>query len=358
LTRRWRWLADARAESADARAESLDALAEARAGQAAAEAGRREAEARAHEAARAAEARSRFVAEMSHELRTPLNAVIGFSDIMRARLFGPLTPKYAEYAELIHESGGHLLALINDVLDLSKIEAGRYELHREPIDARDPVAAALRILRVQADEAGVALRGLLPGAPVEAEADPRAIKQIVLNLVSNALKFTPRGGSVTVDLSAHAGDLTLAVVDTGVGIAPEDLERLGRPYEQAGDGRLQGTGLGLSLVRALAGLHGGGMAIESRLGEGAAVTVTLPGPVGQDGTAEGSAAEGNAGAAPPFAVPHPAQEHVMAEQDGPSPSERDPAEGARTPQPPTPAGPVPGLLGDKGDPAEGPRTDS
>ncbi|MDB5454840.1 MAG: two-component sensor histidine kinase [Caulobacter sp.] len=222
--------------------------------------------------------RARFLANMSHELRTPLNAIMGFSDIMRARMFGALSERYGEYAQLIHESGGHLLDLINDVLDMSKIEAERYELTRETFDARDPTTAAMRLLRVQADAAGVALRGVLPPAELPVEADRRALKQIVLNLVSNALKFTPRGGQVTVTLDGHDGIMELVVADTGVGISPEDLERLGRPYEQAGgaDQRSRGTGLGLSLVRAFAQLHGGEMLIESRLGAGTTVSVRLP----------------------------------------------------------------------------------
>jgi len=222
--------------------------------------------------------KSRFLANMSHELRTPLNAIMGFSDIMRARMFGPLPDKYSEYGDLIHESGGHLLDLINDVLDMSKIEAERYQLSREVFDAREAVSAALRLLRVQADGAGVNLRGVLPQAALEVEADRRAIKQIVLNLVSNALKFTPKGGAVTVTAQGYDGDFELVVADTGVGISAEDLDRLGRPYEQAGDPtqRQMGTGLGLSLVRSFAELHGGDMVIESTLGEGTSVTVRLP----------------------------------------------------------------------------------
>jgi cell cycle sensor histidine kinase DivJ len=203
---------------------------------------------------------------------------MGFSDIMRERMFGPLPGKYGEYADLIHDAGAHLLDLINDVLDMSKIEAAKYELVREELDAREPVSAALRLMRLQADDVGVQLRGVLPSQPLDILADRRALKQIVLNLISNALKFTPAGGLVTVSLSALAGALELSVADTGLGIAEADLARLGRPFEQAGDAGQQarGTGLGLSLVRAFAELHGGEMAIESRLGEGTAVTVRLP----------------------------------------------------------------------------------
>jgi cell cycle sensor histidine kinase DivJ len=226
---------------------------------------------------------------MSHELRTPLNAIMGFSDIMRQRLFGPISDRYAEYADLIHESGSHLLELINDVLDMSKIEADRFELAREEFDARDPVSAALRLMRGQADRAGVSLRGALPMEALPANADRRAVKQIAINLLSNALKFTPRGGAVTLTLQGAGETLELIVADTGVGIAPDDLERLGRPFEQAGDPsqKAAGSGLGLSLVRAFAQLHGGEMCIESALGEGATVIVRMP--VLASGTAQSAA---------------------------------------------------------------------
>ncbi len=222
--------------------------------------------------------KSRFLANMSHELRTPLNAIMGFSDIMRQRLFGPLGDRYAEYAELIHESGTHLLELINDVLDMSKIEAERFELSIETFDARDAVSAVLRLMRGQADRSGVNLRGVLPIGPLYADADKRAVKQIALNLISNALKFTPRGGSVTVTVQGAGDMLELVVADTGVGIAQDDLHRLGRPYEQAGDAeqRAAGSGLGLSLVRAFARLHGGEMTVESAVGEGTTVTIRMP----------------------------------------------------------------------------------
>ena len=233
--------------------------------------------ARAEAAARDA-GKSRFLANMSHELRTPLNAVLGFADIMRSRLFGPLPDRYAEYAASIHEAGEHLLNLINDALDVSKIEADRYELSRERIDAREAVSAAVALVRVAADDKGVALQSVLPDAPVMADADRRALQQIALNLLSNAVKFTPAGGAVTATLAGIGPYLELVVADTGVGVAPEDLKRLGRPFEQAGgaDQRAQGTGLGLSLVRSLAELHGGRMSFESTLGEGTAVTVRLP----------------------------------------------------------------------------------
>ena len=222
--------------------------------------------------------KTRFLANMSHELRTPLNAVLGFSDIMRQRIFGPLPDRYGEYAENIHQAGGHLLDLINDVLDVTKIEAERYALTLERFDAREVVSAAMALVRVNADDKGVSLSSVLPGDPVEVSADKRALKQIALNLLSNAVKFTPRGGAITVTVEAIGPYLEVVVADTGVGIAPEDVRRLGRPFEQAGEmeQRRQGTGLGLSLVRAFAELHGGRMSIDSTLGEGTAVTVRLP----------------------------------------------------------------------------------
>ena len=158
------------------------------------------------------------------------------------------------------------------------VEAERFELHREEFDVREAANAVLRLMRGQADRAGVNLRGLLPKDPLEVDADRRAIKQIALNLISNALKFTPKGGAVTLTVQAAGPLLELVVADTGAGISAEDIQRLGRPYEQAGgnDQRSVGTGLGLSLVRSFAELHGGEMVMESRLGEGTTVIVRMP----------------------------------------------------------------------------------
>ena len=225
------------------------------------------------------QAKSEFLANMSHELRTPLNAINGFSEIMVAEMYGPLgDARYKDYARDILVSGQHLLALINDVLDMSKIEAERFELAREDFDARDAIAAVLRLMRGQADRAGISLRGDISAESLEAEADRRAIKQIAFNLISNALKFTPKGGTVTVSAHPVGEVLEIVVADTGVGLSPEDLARIGKPYEQAGDAdqRQAGSGLGLSLVRAFARLHGGEMVMESRLGEGTTVTVRMP----------------------------------------------------------------------------------
>ena len=243
------------------------------------------------EAERQDQGKTRFLANMSHELRTPLNAVLGFADIMKQRLFGPLPDRYAEYADSIHEAGEHLLRLINDVLDLSKIEAERYVLSLERFDAREVVSTAMTLVRLAAEEKGLNLTGVLPAEPTPVNADRRALTQIALNLLSNAVKFTPKGGTVTVTVEAVGPYLELIVADTGVGIAAEDLKRLGRPFEQAGgpEQRAQGTGLGLSLARSLAELHGGRVTIESTLGEGAAVTARLPVAVIERAPVEGGA---------------------------------------------------------------------
>ncbi len=222
--------------------------------------------------------KTQFLASMSHELRTPLNAVIGFSDIMRQQLFGPLSEKYTEYSQLIWESGQHVLDMINDVLDMSKIEARKYDLMLEEFDIREPVSAALRLVRGQAHDKRIDIKSRLPSGPVDITADQRAVKQIALNLLSNAIKFTPRGGAVTLDLRQDGDMVELMITDTGIGIAPDDLGRLGQPYEQAGaaDQKAMGTGLGLSIVKAMAALHKGTMTLDSTLGEGTVVTVRLP----------------------------------------------------------------------------------
>jgi len=223
-------------------------------------------------------AKSRFLAHMSHELRTPLNAIIGFSEVMMHQMFGGIgNPRYREYAELIHESGGHLLELINGVLDMSKIEAGKFDLNEITFDLEAAADQALRIVKLQAERKGVALKtSIAPGAHT-IFADQRAVKQILLNLLANAVKFTPRGGAVWIAAAREGGAIELAVADTGIGIAETDLHRLGQPFEQAGNALSQeGTGLGLALVRALAGLHDGEVRIQSARGEGTVVRVRLP----------------------------------------------------------------------------------
>jgi cell cycle sensor histidine kinase DivJ len=226
----------------------------------------------------ASRAKSRFLAHMSHELRTPLNAIIGFSEVMMHEMFGVLgSPRYLEYSQLIHESGGHLLELINGILDMSKIEAGKFDLNEITFELEALAEQASRLVKLQAERKGVVLKtSIAPGAR-NIFADQRAVKQILLNLLANAVKFTPRGGAVWIVAAREAGAIELAVADTGIGIAETDLQRLGQPFEQAGIAPSQeGTGLGLALVKALAGLHEGEVRIQSARGEGTVVRVRLP----------------------------------------------------------------------------------
>ena len=223
--------------------------------------------------------KSEFLANISHELRTPLNAVIGFSEMMQKNMFGPLgSQKYAEYAEDIHESGRYLLEVINDILDMSKIEAGRLTLDIKPIDAGAIIKDSMRIVSRSAEQRGVALSRIGPEL-VPLSADDRALKQILLNLLSNAVKFTPRGGDVTVGVEFTEQAVRIAIADTGIGIPEEDLHKLGLPFEQVENQFTKshkGTGLGLAISRSLVELHGGHIEIASRVQEGTTVTVHLP----------------------------------------------------------------------------------
>ncbi len=225
-------------------------------------------------------AKTRFLANVSHELRTPLNAIIGFSDMLGAEIFGPLgDPRQREYVELINESGKHLLQVVNDILDMSKIEAGSFDVVTEPFDPAALIESIRSLMVLQAEERGLAFRLDLPPRLPELVADRRACKQILINLVSNAVKFTDRFGTVTLGARVEGGDIAIFVRDTGIGIAEKDIDRLGTPFVQADcgyDRRHEGTGLGLSVVKGLTRLHGGTMKIESRLGEGTCVTVRLP----------------------------------------------------------------------------------
>ena len=225
-------------------------------------------------------AKSRFLANMSHELRTPLNAIIGFSEVMAHEMFGALGgPRYLEYSRLIHESGNHLLELINGILDMSKIEAGKFELSEEVFDLAEVAEASVRFVKLAAERAGVALKLAITPKAQRIFADKRAVKQILVNLLSNGVKFTPRGGEVRIRAGLDARGVELAVSDTGVGISEKDLVRLGKPFEQVEGEHVrakEGTGLGLSLVKALAAMHGGDATIESTLGEGTTVRVRLP----------------------------------------------------------------------------------
>ncbi|HEY7979127.1 MAG TPA: PAS domain-containing sensor histidine kinase [Rhizomicrobium sp.] len=225
-------------------------------------------------------AKSHFLANMSHELRTPLNAVIGFSEVMTHEMFGPVgSPRYLEYARLINESGSHLLALINGILDMSKIEAGKFDLTEEAFDLVEVADQAGQFVKLQADRKGVVLKLGIAADAHTIFADKRAVKQIVMNLLSNGVKFTPRGGEVRVLAMRRANGIEIAVSDTGMGISPEDVKRLGRPFEQVEGAHTrtqEGTGLGLALVKAISAMHGGEAKIESKLGEGTTVRVFLP----------------------------------------------------------------------------------
>ena len=225
-------------------------------------------------------AKSSFLANMSHELRTPLNAIIGFSEVMTHEMFGPVgSPRYLEYSRLIHESGGHLLELINGILDMSKIEAGKFELSEEIFDLEETASACARFVRQPAERAGVALRISVASGARTIFADKRAIKQILVNLLSNGVKFTPRGGEVRIIASLDTRGIEIAVCDSGIGISARDLERLGQPFEQVEGEHVrskEGTGLGLALVKALAAMHGGAATVESALGVGTTVRVRLP----------------------------------------------------------------------------------
>jgi PAS domain S-box-containing protein len=226
--------------------------------------------------------KSRFLANMSHELRTPLNAIIGFSDMLKLEMFGKLgNARYVEYAQLINESGGLLLDLISDILDMSKIEAGKYDLHRERVNVEEIVEQALKLVHGRAEACGLTLlvRIAPEAAGLPLVADSRALKQILLNLLSNAVKFTPAGGQIVIGAAAVEGGIRFHVEDTGRGIAKDHIPRLARAFEQvSSDAELskQGTGLGLALVRSLAELHGGSILIESELGKGTCVSVDLP----------------------------------------------------------------------------------
>lgn len=231
-------------------------------------------------AANLASEKTLFFAGVSHELRTPLNAIIGFSDMMRSRLFGPLPGKYAEYADLIHDSGQHMLDLIGDVLDMSKVEAGKYELHYGAFDIADVVRSSMKMLRPAADAAEVVMDAeIAADNDLIIEADRKAVRQILLNLLSNAVKFTPKGGRITVMANIENDVLNLSVKDNGVGMNSADLSKIGTPYSQADNAQLiksRGTGLGLSLVKNLTDLHKGQFKIDSHPGAGTCVKIQLP----------------------------------------------------------------------------------
>jgi two-component system, cell cycle sensor histidine kinase DivJ len=224
--------------------------------------------------------KTRFLATMSHELRTPLNAIIGFSEmIVQEDVLMIDAARRKEYARLINDSGQHLLSVVNGILDMSKMEAGSFEISPEPFAPRPALINCCNLLALKARDNGIDLVTRAPHDLPMIIGDPRAFKQIVLNLVSNAVKFTERGGTVTVSASVEGARLELRVSDTGVGIGVEDLKRIGDPFFQAGktyQRRHEGTGLGLSIVKSLVALHGGEMMVQSKIDEGTTVIIMLP----------------------------------------------------------------------------------
>jgi len=232
------------------------------------------------EAERVSAYKTAFLRSITHELRTPLNAIVGFSELLQSQALGALgNPKYLEYVEIVRSSGMHLLSLINQLLDLSRIEAGKLELRRDNYDLIDIVRYCVAMVREGAAHGEIKLDMHLPSGPVAVHADLLAARQVVLNLLSNAIKFTRAGGRIDVTVAVDAAQARLTIADTGVGIAAEDVPRLMQPFMQAGDGmtrHFQGSGLGLAIAKALVELHGGGIDLVSELGVGTTVSVTLP----------------------------------------------------------------------------------
>ena len=223
--------------------------------------------------------KSEFLANMSHELRTPLNAVIGFSEVLQQGMVGELNDKQGEYIEYIHKSGSHLLSLINDILDLSKVEAGRMELDLKSFNVPMAIDNALTLVKERATRHGLTLDCTLDPAVAEINADERKFKQVMLNLLSNAVKFTPEGGRITVAARPVTDAVEVSVTDTGIGIAPEDCDAVFEEFRQVGDsveGKAQGTGLGLALTKKFIELHGGRIWLSSTLGKGSTFFFTLP----------------------------------------------------------------------------------
>ena len=226
----------------------------------------------------ASQHKSEFLANMSHELRTPLNAIIGFSEVLTDRMFGELNEKQDEYLKDIYASGTHLLSLINDILDLSKIEAGRMELELTDFDLPTAIENALMLVRERAGRRSIALHTKIDNQIGQIRADERKVRQVVLNLLSNAIKFTPEGGRINVGAVSKDGSVEISVSDTGIGIAPEDQEAVFEEFRQVGTAakKIEGTGLGLTLCRKFVELHGGRIWVKSQEGVGSTFTFSIP----------------------------------------------------------------------------------
>jgi signal transduction histidine kinase len=223
--------------------------------------------------------KSEFLANMSHELRTPLNAIMGFSEVLLERMFGALNEKQAEFVQDILGSGRHLLSLINDILDLSKVEAGRMDLHLAPFNLPLVIEGAVNLVRERAGRHGITLSLAVDDALGEVVADERKVRQVLLNLLANAVKFTPDGGRIEVTAGRKGTGVELAVTDTGIGIAPEDRVAIFEEFRQVGGPpgqKREGTGLGLALAKRFVELHGGTIGVQSAVGQGSTFTVTLP----------------------------------------------------------------------------------
>lgn len=266
-------------ESLFTRYEKIDLVDELSEQKAHAEAARHEAELARHEAEQANLAKSHFLAAASHDLRTPLNAVIGFSEVLQARMFGELNPKQSEYVDDIHSSGQHLLSLINDLLDLAKIESGKLDLDPVRFDVGSAIQDAMTLVREMAARHGIALEVEVAADTGTLVADPRMFKRVMINLLSNAVKFTPSGGRVAARAAREGDRIRVSVTDTGVGIAPEDQAVIFQEFRQVGmDARHrgEGTGLGLALSKKFVELHGGTIGVESRPGIGSTFSFALP----------------------------------------------------------------------------------
>jgi signal transduction histidine kinase len=239
----------------------------------------REIEDKSHQIETANRHKSEFLANMSHELRTPLNAIIGFSEVLQEKLFGELNEKQAEYTSDILTSGQHLLSLISEILDLSKVEAGRMELELAPFDLPLAIDNARTFVRERAVKHGITLDIDVDERLGEYVGDERKIKQILLNLLSNAVKFTPEGGRICITANKTDNGAEISVSDTGVGIAPEDQRKIFEEFRQVGSDyghKVEGTGLGLTLAKKFVELHGGKIWVESEVGKGSTFTFTLP----------------------------------------------------------------------------------